>query len=174
MDLLLTLSALRRNGANKIHVFISYMCYCRMDRPSGDYRSTSGADVLQLISFAGANSLSVLDAHSEILLGSVPHTVSCRNLNSNSLIEKVITELGHENLTIVSPDAGAIKRCKSFIAEYQIKTKVELEFAVIEKTRKKPNEVHSIQLMNGIVAKRNCLILDDMVDTGVNLIEHTF
>lgn len=167
MELLLVLSALKRNGADKVHVFLTYLSYCRSDRPVGDFKATSGADVLQLIAFSGACSISVVDAHSEILLATVPNNVFCRNISSNSLTEEVIKQIGHENLVIVSPDIGALKRCKYLIAYFKTHSGVELELVVLDKTRKKPNEVEGIQLLVGQVDKKRCLILDDMVDTGV-------
>lgn len=167
MELLLLLAGLKRNGAHRIHVILPYLCYMRMDRPTGDYKTTSAADVLQFISHAGATTIHILDPHSEIMMGAVPHTVCCRVLSSYTLAEGVVDRLKTDNLVIVSPDVGAVKRCKGFIKHYQDTKGVELEFAIIDKCRKRPNEVESVQLVVGSVAGKRCLILDDMVDTGV-------
>lgn len=138
-----------------------------MDRPVRDYKGTAGADVLQFIAHAGADTIAVIDAHSEIVLGAVPLTVSCRNLNSNRLIETVVSQMNLNHTILVSPDVGAVKRCKSFIDFFKDKTGHSLDLAVVDKTRKHPNEVESIQLLLGDVSGKHCLILDDMVDTGV-------
>lgn len=172
MELMLLLAGLRRNGANKIHVILPYLCYMRMDRPTGDYKTTAAADVLQFLSHAGASTIHVLDPHSEILMGTVPLGVCCRTLTSVTIAEKVVDMLTPEKLVIVSPDVGALKRCKGFVSHFKSTRGVELELAVIDKSRKKPNEVESVELVVGSVTGKRCLILDDMVDTGVSLSEH--
>ena len=140
-----------------------------MDRPFGIYRGTCGADVLQLISSCGVNSISILDVHSEVLLGAVPNYVRCKNIYADPIIEKVFEQIPCANLMIVAPDTGAIKTCRNFIDFFKCKNGVELDFALVDKVRKEANQVHAVQLISGVVAKRTCLILDDMIDTGVCL-----
>lgn len=172
MDLMLLLSGLKRNGAKRIHVVLTYNCYMRMDRPVGDYKATSGSDVLQYISFAGADSIHIFESHSEILLAAVPLNVFCRNLSSFPVVADVVDLLGVENLVIVSPDLGAVKRCKEFVKFYRKERAVELDVAIMDKTRTRPNEVESVQLVVGSVDKKRVLFMDDMIDTGVNSAEH--
>lgn len=167
MDLLLTLTALRRNGADKIHVVLPYIAYMRMDRPVRDYKAITGADVIQLLASAGANSIFAYDVHCEQLLGVAPFTVHTKNLDTLKLVESAIEQIKAENLTIVSPDMGGLKRCKNFIQYHKDLKGVEIPLAVVDKTRKKANEVDSVQVLIGTIENRDCFLIDDMIDTGV-------
>jgi ribose-phosphate pyrophosphokinase len=169
MELLLTITALKRNGAERIHIILPYIAYMRMDRPVKDYKAITGADVIQLMCLAGANSIYGFDVHCEQLLGAAPFNVHSKNLDTCSLTEEAVNELPLENLTIVSPDLGALKRCKTFIDYHKQLKKIELPLAVVDKTRKLANQVDSVQVLIGDIQGRDCFLIDDMIDTGVRL-----
>lgn len=163
MKLLFALTTLKRNGANQIHVILTYMAYARQDRPVYPHMGCLGPDTVNMIKGAGANSLSVFDIHCEQTLQSA-YLFPTTCLNTTKLIDKVIELEKFENPVIVSPDAGGLGRVKAFLKS---STK-EYDMAVMDKTRKKANEVANIVLLLGEVKGRDCVVVDDMIDTGVS------
>ena len=166
MELLLAVTTLKRNGANKVHVVLTYLAYARQDRPVKPYMSSCAADVMNFIKFAGADSLSVFDIHSEQTLSSA-FGLPTTNLTALSLIDKLIDQEKLEGPVIVSPDAGGVKRAKTYISMRNEAKQEELALAVLDKTRAVANEVAKIVLLMGEVKDKDCVIVDDMIDTGV-------
>jgi ribose-phosphate pyrophosphokinase len=80
-------------------------------------------------------------------------------LNGNKIFIEHIRKNQIEDLTIIAPDQGAVKRASDFCKAFP-----ESTFAMINKKRIKPNEIHSMELV-GDVEGRNVVIVDDMADT---------
>jgi ribose-phosphate pyrophosphokinase len=88
------------------------------------------------------------------------------HITTESLFAETITKtLSLKNLCILCPDVGALKRAKNLVSCINKLSKVELETAIINKERLKPNEVAGLTLI-GDVKGKDCVIVDDMVDTG--------
>jgi ribose-phosphate pyrophosphokinase len=81
------------------------------------------------------------------------------HLNGNKIFIDHIKKNKIEDLTIVAPDQGAVRRASDFCKAFPDAT-----FAMINKKRIKPNEIHSMELV-GDVNGRNVVIVDDMADT---------
>ncbi|MGL9759018.1 MAG: ribose-phosphate diphosphokinase [Wolbachia sp.] len=168
MELLLTIDAVNRLGAKRIVVIIPYYGYSRQDRiiKNNNMQSALSAKlVANLIQTAGTSSVAVIDLHSSQIEGffDVPIT----NLNC---FEAFIDCIHTENLAIVAPDVGAIGRARAFAKTLEEKYKIGLsdKIIVVDKYREKAG---TSQVMNiiGEVANKNCVIVDDIVDSGGTL-----
>ncbi len=168
MELLLIIDAVNRLGAKRIVVIIPYYGYSRQDRiiKNNNVQSALSAKlVANLIQTAGASSVAVIDLHSSQIEGffDVPIT----NLNC---FEAFVDSIHTENLAIVAPDVGAIGRARAFAKTLEEKYKIGLndKIIVVDKYREKAG---TSQVMNiiGEVANKNCVIVDDIVDSGGTL-----
>ncbi|WP_341818312.1 ribose-phosphate diphosphokinase [Wolbachia endosymbiont (group B) of Ennomos erosarius] len=168
MELLLIIDAVNRLGAKRIVVIIPYYGYSRQDRviKNNNMQSALSAKlVANLIQTAGASSVAVIDLHSSQIEGffDVPIT----NLNC---FEAFVDCIYTKNLAIVAPDVGAIGRARAFAKTLEEKCKIGLsdKIIVVDKHREKAG---TSQVMNiiGEVANKNCVIVDDIVDSGGTL-----
>lgn len=166
MELLLTIDAAKRSGAKRIMAIIPYYGYSRQDRviQNNNMQSALSAKlVANLIQTAGANSVAAIDLHSSQIEGffDIPVTnLSCFKVFVNSIYK--------ENLAIVAPDVGAIGRARAFAKILEEKYKLDNDIVVVDKYREKAG---TSQVMNviGEVANKNCVIVDDIVDSGGTL-----
>ncbi|MDM8335314.1 ribose-phosphate diphosphokinase [Wolbachia pipientis] len=168
MELLLTIDAVKRSGAREVTTIIPYYGYSRQDRviKNNNMQSALSAKlVANLIQTAGTSNVAVIDLHSSQIEGffDVPITnLSCF---------EVFTDSVHtENLAIVAPDVGAIGRARAFAKTLGRKHKIELsdEIIVIDKYREKAGTSQVMSVV-GEVANKNCVIVDDIIDSGGTL-----
>lgn len=171
VELLLVLSTLRREGASHIEVFLPYLAYARGDKVVNNYRTLAGSDVLNLIRASGADFLHLWDIHSEQLLCSIFDKMGVRHHEGAAFAGQVVALEKMESPVVVSPDMGGVKRAKHVADFLKEKSGQNVDFAVFDKTRVKANEVDSVTLLKGTVEKRNCIIIDDMIDTGGTILE---
>jgi ribose-phosphate pyrophosphokinase len=114
----------------------------------------------------GADSLFYIDAHVEQMSGYSSFGMWKQHIRTEHLYAKIITESHSlDNLCILCPDVGAIKRAKTLVKCIKQISNKDLETAIINKERLNPNEVSSLSLI-GDVKGKDCIIVDDMVDTG--------
>ncbi|WP_264683373.1 MULTISPECIES: ribose-phosphate diphosphokinase [unclassified Wolbachia] len=166
MELLLTIDAAKRSGAKRITAIIPYYGYSRQDRviKNNNMQSALSAKLTaNLIQTAGANSVAAIDLHSSQIEGffDIPVTnLSCFEVFVNSIYK--------ENLAIVAPDVGAIGRARAFAKILEEKHKLDNNIIIVDKYREKAG---TSQVMNviGEVANKNCVIVDDIVDSGGTL-----
>lgn len=163
MELLLTIDAAKRLGAKRITAIIPYYGYSRQDRviKNNNMQSALSAKlVANLIQTAGANSVAAIDLHSSQIEGFFD--ISVTNL---SCFKVFVNSIYKENLAIVAPDAGAIGRARTFAKILEEKYKLDNDIVVVDKYREKAG---TSQVMNviGEVANKNCVIVDDIVDSG--------
>ena len=119
-----------------------------------------------LIQSVGADSLFYLDAHVEQMSGYSTFGMWKQHLRTEGLFAQLIADtLSLENLCVLCPDVGALKRAKTLAKSIRQISKKDVETAIINKERLKPNEVAGLTLI-GEVEGRDCVIVDDMVDTG--------
>lgn len=168
MELLLTIDAVKRLGAKRITTIIPYYGYSRQDkvvRNNNMQSALSAKLVANLIQTAGANSVAVIDLHSSQIEGFFD--VPMANL---SCFEVFADSVHAENLAIVAPDVGAIGRARALAKTLEKKYKIELsdKIIVVDKYREKAG---ASQVMNiiGEAANKNCVIVDDIVDSGGTL-----
>jgi len=158
MELLITLDALRRSSARRITAVIPYFGYARQDRKSGPRTPISAKLVANLITEAGAQRVLTMDLHAGQIQGFFDIPVD--NLIAAPLYARDIQEhfVGRD-LMIVSPDVGGVVRSRA------IATRLHTDLAIIDKRRDRAG--HS-EVMNviGDVAGRDCVIVDDLCDSG--------
>lgn len=119
-----------------------------------------------MLQSVGADSLFYVDAHVEQMSGYSGFGMWKEHIRTEDLFAKVITELHSlKNLCVVCPDLGAMKRAKTLAKCIESLSKTQLETAMINKERLKPNEVAGLTLI-GDVKGKDCVIVDDMIDTG--------
>ncbi|WP_353280486.1 ribose-phosphate diphosphokinase [Wolbachia endosymbiont (group B) of Silvanus unidentatus] len=166
MELLLTIDAAKRSGAKRIKAIIPYYGYSRQDRviKNNNMQSALSAKLTaNLIQTAGANSVAAIDLHSSQIEGffDIPVTnLSCFEVFVNSIYK--------ENLAIVAPDVGAIGRARTFAKILEEKHKLDNDIVVVDKYREKAGTSEVMNVI-GEVANKNCVIVDDIVDSGGTL-----
>jgi ribose-phosphate pyrophosphokinase len=158
MELLVTLDALRRSSARRITAVIPYFGYARQDRKSAPRTPISAKLVANLITEAGANRVLTMDLHAGQIQGFFDIPVD--NLIAAPLFGRDIQERyeGHD-LMIVSPDVGGVVRARA------IATRLNCDLAIIDKRRERAG-VSEVMNVIGDVAGRDCLLIDDLVDSG--------
>ena len=164
-DLIALARLLAENGSQPPLLLIPYLGYARQDRPVRHGEGSLGIVVAGLLRDLGVGRIVVLDVHSPFVraaLGAAAVEVSA--------IEALARHLAGQSPinAVVAPDSGARERARALAARLAPGTTV----AVIEKVRPQPNVARALRL-NGEVAGRHTLILDDMIDTGGTVCEAT-
>ncbi|MBI4975085.1 ribose-phosphate pyrophosphokinase [Candidatus Peregrinibacteria bacterium] len=157
MELFIILDSLKRSFAGKIHVVMPHYGYARQDRVATPREPISAKLVADLISTAGADHLITLKLHSDQEQGFFNFPVD--NLSTEKLFANYFADKKIKDLVIVSPDAGGAKDAK------RLADRLGAELAIIHKTRPTHNKSEVMHVV-GNVKGRNCLIYDDMIDTG--------
>ena len=161
MELLITLDALRRGSARRITPVIPYFGYARQDRKSGPRTPISAKLVANLITEAGANRVLTLDLHAGQIQGFFDIPVD--DLAAAPLFSRDIEErFAGRDIMIVSPDVGGVLRARI------IARRLNADLAIIDKRRERAG-VSEVMNIIGEVEGRDCIIVDDIVDSGGTL-----
>jgi ribose-phosphate pyrophosphokinase len=155
---LITLDALRRSSARRITAVIPYFGYARQDRKTASRSPISAKLVANLITEAGANRVLTMDLHAAQIQGFFDIPVD--NLYAAPLFARDIQEqYAGRDIMIVSPDVGGVVRARA------IASRLNCDLAIIDKRRERAG--HS-EVMNviGDVDGRDCIMIDDIVDSG--------
>ncbi|BDV03288.1 MAG: ribose-phosphate pyrophosphokinase [Candidatus Hepatoplasma scabrum] len=162
MELLIFIDTLKRSSAKEINLIIPYYGYARQDRKNNGRQPITAALVARLLQEAGADRVISFDLHSSQIQGFFKIPVD--DLRTHGLLAREIKKENIKNLIIVSPDHGGIGRARS-LAKI-----LNTEIAIIDKRRVKANEAIVTNLI-GNVKNKNCVIIDDIIDTGGTIIE---
>ncbi|NWF51968.1 MAG: ribose-phosphate pyrophosphokinase [Nitrospirae bacterium] len=158
MELLLMVDALKRASARRITAVIPYYGYARQDRKVQPRVPISAKLVADLITAAGTSRVLTVDLHAAQIQGFF--NIPVDNLYATPvLLDYIKSNYTHEELVIVSPDAGGVERARSFAKRLQC------SIAIIDKRREAVN-ISEVMNVIGDVEKKDTLILDDMIDTG--------
>jgi ribose-phosphate pyrophosphokinase len=161
MELLITIDALRRSSARRITAVIPYFGYARQDRRTGSRTPISAKLVANLITHAGAHRVLTLDLHAGQIQGFFD--IPLDNLYAGPVFSKDIKEtLSNRNLTVVSPDTGGVVRARA------IAKRIDADLAIIDKRREAAG-VSEVMNVIGDVKSRDCILIDDIVDSGGTL-----
>ena len=161
MELLLMLDAFKRASAKRITAVIPYYGYARQDRKVVPRVPISAKLVADLITTAGASRMLTLDLHSGQIQGFFDIPVD--NVYATPvLLQHLRKQLNHNEVTIVSPDAGGVERARAFA------NRLDASLAIIDKRRGGPNVVAEMNII-GEVRDQVAVLLDDMVDTAGTL-----
>lgn len=161
METLLTIDAAKRAGCKSFTLVAPFQGYSRQDK-TDHLRSSIGSKMIaDILENVGMSKIITIDLHASAIQGF--YNVPVIHLNGNKIFIEYIKENQIEDLTILAPDQGAVKRASDFCKAFPDAT-----FAMINKKRTKPNEIHSMELV-GSVDGKNVVIVDDLVDTGGTL-----
>ena len=160
MEQLLMVDAMKRASAKRITVVAPFFPYARQDKKHKGREPISAKLVNDLFRVAGATRLMSVDLHTPQIQGFFDGPVD--HLWALPLLaDHVAATFGTENLTVVSPDSGRV-RVADIWAD-----RLATPLAIVHKRRDpdKPNQVQVNEIV-GKVRGRDCLIVDDMIDTG--------
>lgn len=163
VETLLVVDASKRAGCKSFTLISPFSGYSRQDK-TDHLRSSIGSKMLSdVLEKVGVSRLVTIDLHASAIQGF--YNIPVIHLNGNKIFIDYIRSLKLDNMCIIAPDQGAVKRASDFCKAFPDAT-----FAMINKRRIKPNEVHSMELV-GDVSNKNVIIVDDMVDTGNTLVK---
>ena len=158
VELLVTIDALKRASAKRITAVMPYYGYARQDRKAGPRTPISAKLVANLITTAGADRVLTIDLHAEQIQGFFD--IPTDNLFAGPVFAKDINKkFDSDNLVAVSPDVGGVVRTRG------IANKLGASIAIIDKRRSKPGESEVMNIV-GDVAGKDCIILDDIIDSA--------
>ncbi|KAL9647853.1 hypothetical protein ABK040_008127 [Willaertia magna] len=178
MELCLIIDALKRASANRITTVIPYYGYARQDRKTKPRVPISAALVSRLLESAGADRVLSVDLHCGQIQGffNIPvDNLHAKPVIVQSFYQKIILEEhllndSYEGLVVVSPDAGGAERADNFRSALNEKDKrLAATMAVMNKKRVEANKVATMELVGNVEGK-NCVIIDDMIDTAGTLV----
>jgi len=161
MELLIMIDALRRSSARRITAVIPYFGYARQDRKPGPRTPISAKLVANLITEAGANRVLTLDLHAGQIQGFFD--IPTDNLYAVPVIARdVKAHYLTDNVMVVSPDVGGVVRARG------LAKRLDCLLAIVDKRRERPGESEVMNVI-GDVAGKDCLLLDDIIDSGGTL-----
>jgi ribose-phosphate pyrophosphokinase len=164
MELLILIDALMRASAQRITAVIPYFGYARQDRKTGGRTPISAKLVANLIAKAGADRVLTVDLHAGQIQGFFD--IPTDNLFGQPVfisdIKEQFTKKDRKNLLFVSPDTGGVVRTRAIAKEFNA------DIAIVDKRRPKAGESEVMNII-GDVAGRNCILYDDIIDSGGTL-----
>ncbi len=163
MELMITVDAARRASAKSITAVIPFFGYARQDRKDESRMPITAKLVANLLTAAGIQRVITMDLHAAQIQGFFDIPVD--HLSAEPTLVKYIWEKlegNTENLTVVSPDVGAVKLAK------QYSQSLGAEFAIVAKHRVSATQVEAMNVI-GNVKGRDVFIIDDMTETAGTL-----
>ncbi len=161
MEILLMVDALKRASAERITACIPYFGYARQDRrPRSTRVAISARVVANMLERVGVDRVIIIDVHADQIQGFFDIPVD--NIYASPVLLRDLKRKSYKDLVVVSPDIGGVVRARA-LAE-----RLGCELSIIDKRRPRPNESEVMNLI-GSVEGKNCVIMDDMVDTAGTL-----
>jgi ribose-phosphate pyrophosphokinase len=155
IELLLLIDAVRRAGSRRVIAAIPYFGYSRQDRPSYEWGPISARLIATMLEAAGVDHIITLDLHSKQVEGFFK--IGVQNIDPTLLFASYLKDL--QDIVIVSPDIGGLIRAR------KLADTLSADLAIINKTRNGHNSCEMNTIIGDIFA-RNCVIIDDIIDTG--------
>jgi ribose-phosphate pyrophosphokinase len=160
MELLIFIDALKRASADRVTAVIPYFGYARQEKKLHAREPISAKLVANLLETAGAGRALCLDLHSGAIQGFFD--IPADNLSAMNLLAQHFLEKRLEEPLVVAPDAGGVKRAKTF-ADI-----LGADLAVVNKYRPRENVAETIGVL-GDVRGKSCILVDDLIDTAGTL-----
>lgn len=157
METLIIIDALKRASAGQVNAVLPYYGYARQDRKTKGREPITAKLVANLLTKAGADRIVTMDLHAGQIQGYFDIPVD--HLTAAELLAGYFRGKVGDNAVVVSPDLGGVTRARSFA------NRLGLEIAIIEKRRPRPN-VSEVMNLIGDVKGRDCILVDDIIDTG--------
>jgi ribose-phosphate pyrophosphokinase len=162
MELMVMIDAMRRASVKRVTAVVPYYGYSRQDRKPRSARVPITAKVVaNMLASVKLDRLLTVDLHADQIQGFFDLPVD--NVYASPILLKDIWQQRHENLLVVSPDVGGVVRARALA-----KRLGDADLAIIDKRRPKAN-VSEVMNIIGDVAGKNCVIVDDLVDTAGTL-----
>ena len=162
MELLVMIDAMRRASAGRITAVIPYFGYARQDRRVRSARVPITAKVVaDFLSTVGVDRVLTVDLHAEQIQGFFDVPVD--NVFGSPVILDDMLQRDFERPIVVSPDIGGVVRARAIA-----KLLNDTDMAIIDKRRQRANEAEVMNII-GDVADRDCILVDDMIDTAGTL-----
>jgi ribose-phosphate pyrophosphokinase len=163
MELLVMVDALRRASAERIYAVIPYFGYARQDRRPRSSRVPITAKVVaDMLQAVGVTSLLTMDLHADQIQGFFDIPVD--NIYASPVLLGDLRQKNYDDLIVVSPDVGGVVRARALAKQ------LNCDLAIIDKRRPKAN-VSEVMHVIGEIDGRNCVIMDDMIDTAGTLVK---
>ena len=162
MELMVMADALNRASARHITAVVPYYGYARQDRKTRGREPITAKLVANLMQTSGITRLVTIDLHAGQIQGFFDVPVD--HLYGASILAKYINEKDLEDVIVVSPDLGGVTRARD------LADRIGAPIAIIEKKRPEPGVAKVMNLI-GDVKGKNCIIVDDIVDTAGSLVE---
>jgi ribose-phosphate pyrophosphokinase len=161
MEIMLMVDALKRASAGRITAAIPYFGYARQDRRPRSARVAISAKVVaNMLQQAGVGRVLIMDLHADQIQGFFDIPVD--NIYASPILLSDLITKNYDDLLVVSPDVGGVVRARA------LAKRLNCDLAIIDKRRPKAN-VSEVMHIIGEVEGRNCVIMDDMVDTAGTL-----
>lgn len=157
MELLITIDAMKRASAGRICAVVPYYGYARQDRKAKARDPITAKLVADMLVAAGADRIITMDLHAAQIQGYF--TIPVDHLIGQPLLTEYYAKENIEDLVIVSPDHGSVPRARNMAEP------LNAPIAIVDKRRPKPGESEIMNIIGDIKGK-NCIILDDMIDTA--------
>jgi len=163
MELLVMVDALKRASAERICAVIPYFGYARQDRRPRSSRVPITAKVVaNMLQAVGVAQVLTMDLHADQIQGFFDIPVD--NIYATPVLLADLRQKNYADLTVVSPDIGGVVRARALAKQ------LECDLAIIDKRRPRPNESEVMNVI-GDIDGRNCIIMDDMIDTAGTLVK---
>ena len=163
MELLIMVDALKRASAERISAVIPYFGYARQDRrPRSSRVPISAKVVANLLQTVGVSRVLTMDLHADQIQGFFDIPVD--NIYASPVLLHDVRGKKYEDLIVVSPDVGGVVRARALAKQ------LNTDLAIIDKRRPRAN-VSEVMHVIGEIDGRNCVIMDDMIDTAGTLVK---
>jgi ribose-phosphate pyrophosphokinase len=163
MELLIMVDAFKRASARRITAVIPYFGYARQDRRPRSTRVPISAKVVaNLLETVGVERLLTMDLHADQIQGFFDIPVD--NIYASPVLLSDLKSKAYPNLVVVSPDVGGVVRARALAKQ------LGSDLAIIDKRRAAAN-VSEVMHVIGDIEGRNCVIMDDMIDTAGTLVK---
>jgi ribose-phosphate pyrophosphokinase len=163
MELLFMVDALKRASAERISAVIPYFGYARQDRRPRSARVPISAKVVaNLLQTVGVSRVLTMDLHADQIQGFFDIPVD--NIYASPVLLSDLRQKNYEDLIVVSPDVGGVVRARALAKQ------LHCDMAIIDKRRPRAN-VSEVMHVIGEIDGRNCVVMDDMIDTAGTLVK---
>ena len=163
MELCIMVDALKRASARRITAVIPYFGYARQDRRPRSTRVPISAKVVaNMLEAVGVERLLTMDLHADQIQGFF--NIPVDNIYASPVLLSDLQSKRYDDLVVVSPDIGGVVRARALAKQ------LNCDLAIIDKRRPKAN-VSEVMNVIGEIDGRNCVVMDDMIDTAGTLVK---
>lgn len=160
MELLIMIDALKRASASKINVVIPYFGYARQDRKARSREPITAKLMANLLVKAGATRVLTMDLHSPQLQGFFD--IPVEHLFGVPIIAEYFEKKGLDDVVIVAPHNGSVIRAR------KMANLLHAPIALIDKRQFEQSTTETVDVIGNVTGK-NCIIIDDLIDTGATI-----